>query len=66
MNFNDASSDVPVGKKTPARKSNEAGEDIYDNTEKTLDNIAMDSAQKAQERMHKNENTNSSNTIFSK
>jgi len=66
MNFNDASTDVPVGKKTPDRKSNEAGEDILDNSEKTLDNVAMDSAQKAQERMHKNENTHSGNTIFSK
>ncbi len=66
MNFNDASTDVPVGKKTPQRKSNEAGEDIFDNSTATLDNTAMDSAQKAQERIHKNENTNSSNTIFSK
>lgn len=66
MNFTTATTDVPVGKKTPQRKSNEAGEDIYANTHKTLDNVAMDSAQKAQERIHKNENTNSSNTIFSK
>jgi hypothetical protein len=66
MNFNNASTDVPVGKKTPDRKSNEAGEDIFDNATKTIDNVAMDSAQRAQERIHKNENTNSSNTIFSK
>lgn len=63
MNFNDASTDVPVGKKTADRKSNEAGEDIGQDA---LDRSAMDSSQKAQERQHKNENTNSSNTIFSK
>lgn len=66
MNFNDASTDVPVGKKVPGRKSNEAGEDIHDNVTTTIDNEAMDMAQKATERMHKNENTNSGNTIFSK
>lgn len=63
MNFNDASSDRPVGTKDPARKSNDAGEDIG---ESSLDRAAEDSAVKAQERQHKNENTNSSNTIFSK
>ena len=66
MNFNDASSDIPVGKKTAARKANEAGENAVDNVDTNLDSVAMDSAQKAQERLHKNENTNSSNTIFSK
>jgi hypothetical protein len=66
MNFNDASTDVPVGKKTTDRKSNESGEDILDNSVTTLDNELMDAAQKGQERMIKNENTNSSNTIFSK
>ena len=63
MNFNDASTDVPVGQKTANRKSNEAGEDPGQDS---LDHAAMDSAQKAQERLHKNEQTNSSNTIFSK
>lgn len=63
MNFNDASTDVPVGKKTPDRKSNEAGQDPG---QSELDQAAMDSAQKAQEHQHKNEQTNSSNTIFSK
>lgn len=63
MNFNDASTDVPVGKKSPDRKSNEAGEDPGQDS---LDQSAMDSAQKAQERQHKNEQTNSGNTVFSK
>ncbi|MDE1155210.1 MAG: hypothetical protein PW735_05700 [Acidobacteriaceae bacterium] len=66
MNFNNATTDVPVGKATPARKSNQAGKDIHDNARKTLDNVAMRGAQKAQDRIHKNENTNSSNTLFSK
>lgn len=64
MNFNDASTDVRVGSKTPDRKSNMAGQKAHD--ESDLDRAAMDSAQRAQERQHKNENTNSSNTIFSK
>lgn len=63
MNFNDSSSDRPVGEKNPARKSNESGQDPG---QTNLDHEAMDSAQKAQERQHKNENTNSGNTIFSK
>ena len=62
MNFNNASTDVPVGKKTADRKSNLSGQD----GQSKMDRAAMDSAQKAQERQHKNENTNSSNTIFSK
>lgn len=64
MNFNDASTDVRVGSKTPDRKSNMAGEKPLPDSK--LDREAMDSAQRAQERQHKNENTNSSNTIFSK
>jgi hypothetical protein len=64
MNFNDTSSDVRVGNKTPARKSNEAGQNAF--PESKLDKEAMDSAQKAQERIHQNENTNSGNSIFSK
>jgi hypothetical protein len=66
MNFNDATSDIPVGQKSPARKSNEDGENAIGIAEDSLDREAMDSAQKAQERIHKNENTNSGNTIFSK
>jgi hypothetical protein len=31
-----------------------------------IDHEAMDSAKKAQKTLHQNENTNSSNTIFSK
>jgi hypothetical protein len=64
MNFNDASTDVRVGSKTPDRKSNMAGEEAFPESE--LDREAMDSAQRAQERQHQNENTNSGNTIFSK
>ena len=63
MNFNNASDDKPVGTKTADRKSNESGEDPG---QSELDRAAMDSAQRAQDRMVKNENTNSSNTIFSK
>lgn len=63
MNFNDASTDVRVGSKTPDRKSNQSGQTPGTSS---LDKAAMDSAQKGQERIHKNEQTNSSNTIFSK
>ena len=63
MNFNDASSDRKVGSKSPDRKSNDEGQDPG---QSSLDHSAMESAQKAQDRMHKNEQTNSSNTIFSK
>jgi hypothetical protein len=63
MNFNDSRSDNPVGTKTADRKSNEAGEGIDSSA---IDSVALDSAQKAQERIHHNENTNSGNTIFSK
>lgn len=63
MNFNDASTDVRVGNKTPDRKSNMSGEKAVRKDD--LDRDAMDSAQRAQERQHHNENTNSSNTIFS-
>lgn len=63
MNFNNASTDVRVGSKTPDRKSNMAGQTPGSSS---LDKSAMDSAQKGQERQHKNEQTNSSNTIFSK
>jgi hypothetical protein len=63
MNFNNASEDKHVGSKTADRKSNESGEDPG---QSHLDHEAMDSAQRAQDRMVKNENTNSGNTIFSK
>lgn len=63
MNFVNSQTENKVGSKTADRKSNLSGQD----PEQTkLDRAAMDSAQKAQEREHKNENTNSSNTIFSK
>jgi hypothetical protein len=63
MNFNDSSSDKPLGTKTTGRVSNDSNETPG---ESTLDREAMDSATRAQDRQHKNENTNSSNTIFSK
>ena len=63
MNFTDASSDKPVGTKTPDRKSNEAGETP---AESSLDKAAMNAAQKGQDRQLRNEQTNSSNTTFSK
>jgi hypothetical protein len=63
MNFNDSSSDRKVGSKPAERKSDLSGQDPGTTG---VDQAAMDSAQKAQDRMHKNEQTNSSNTIFSK
>jgi hypothetical protein len=63
MNFNDSSSDRKVGSKPAERKSNEAGQTPGSSS---VDRAAMDSAQKAQDRMHKNEQTNSSNTTFTK
>jgi hypothetical protein len=62
MNFNNGSSDGPVGTKTVDHNSDDA-----DSMEKSkLDRTAMESAQKAQKHQHENANTNSSNTIFSK
>ncbi|MFC6647263.1 hypothetical protein ACFQBQ_17135 [Granulicella cerasi] len=66
MSFNEATNDIHVGQKPAARKSNEAGEDVHDNAKATLNNEAMDSAQKAQERIHHNENSNSGNSLFTK
>lgn len=63
MNFNNASSDKRVGSKTADRKSNMAGEDPGMSK---LDREAMDSAQRAQDRQVKNENTHSGNTMFTK
>ena len=63
MNFNDASTDRKVGSKNPARKANDEGTHPG---QSGLDKAAMKGAQKAQDRQHKNENTNSGNTIFSK
>jgi hypothetical protein len=63
MNFNNATSDKRVGSKTADRKSNLAGEDPG---QSKLDREAMDSAQRAQDRMIKNENSNSSNSLFTK
>ena len=64
MNFNDSQNDKRVGSKTAGRKSNMAGEEVTHRRD--MDRTAMDSAQRAQDRMNKNANTNSSNTIFSK
>ena len=64
MNFNDSQNDTRVGSKTADRKSNMSGEEVTHPND--IDRAAMDSAQRAQDRQHKNENTNSSNTIFSK
>ncbi len=50
MNFTDASTDRPVGSKNPARKANDSGQDPG---QSHLDKVAMDSAQKAQERERK-------------
>ncbi|MDE1162587.1 MAG: hypothetical protein PW792_11665 [Acidobacteriaceae bacterium] len=60
MNFNNGTTELPVGK-LPSQH-----EDVLDNEETKIDSVAMEGAKKAQERLHKNENTNSSNTIFSK
>lgn len=64
MNFTDSSdSNTAIGQKPAERKSNEAGETPGASH---LDKAAMDSAQKGQEHQHHNEQTNSSNTTFSK
>lgn len=65
MNFNDGSSNNNLDSaKTPARAGNLENEE--DPRETTLGHDAMDMAKKAQNRQHQNEQTNSSNTIFSK
>jgi hypothetical protein len=63
MNFTDASSDGRVGSKSADRKSNDMGQTPGASK---LDKAAMDSAQRGQDRQLKNEQTNSSNTTFSK
>jgi len=65
MNFNDGSSNNNLDSaKTPARAANLENEE--DPKETVLGHDAMDMAKKAQNRQHQNEQTNSSNTIFSK
>ena len=65
MNFNDGSSSNNVDNANiPARAGNLENE--KDPNETPLGHDAMDMAKKAQNRQHQNENTNSSNTIFSK
>ncbi len=65
MNFNDGSSSNSLDNaKTPARAGNLDNE--KDPNETALGHDAMDLAKKAQNRQHANEQTNSSNTIFSK
>ena len=62
MNFTDSSSDNKL-KDSPARK----GGDAIESTGTTpVDRGAMDMAKKAQKHIHDNEQTNSSNTTFSK
>ncbi len=64
MNFTDSSeNNNAIGQKPAERKANEAGESP---NESSLDKAAMDGAQKAQSRQHHDEQTNSSNTTFSK
>jgi hypothetical protein len=63
MNFTDATTDTKVGTKPAARKANDEGETP---SASKMDQIAMDSAKKANSRTHANEQTNSSNTTFSK
>ncbi len=63
MNFNNGSDDKRVGSKSAARKSNMAGQTPGSSS---MDKTAMDSAQRGQDRQNKNEQTNSSNTTFSK
>ena len=64
MNFNEASTDVRVGNKLPGRKSNDAVVEVTHPND--VDRAAMDSAQRAQERQHQNENTHSGNSLFTK
>lgn len=65
MNFTDAGTDsTRIGGKSPDRKSNMQGEAATGSS--SVDKAAMDMATKAQERFHHDEETNSSNTTFSK
>jgi hypothetical protein len=63
MNFTDSDNEIRLGQKPADRKSNDEGETPG---ESSLDKSAMESAERAQDRQHHNEQTNSSNTIFSK
>jgi len=63
MNFVDANVDRKVGSKSADRKSNDQGETPG---ESSIDKSAMESAQRGEDRQLRNEQTNSSNTIFSK
>lgn len=49
--------------KSPIRPSHEA---IESDSEKTIDKSAMDMAKRAENRIHKDEETTPGNTIFSK
>lgn len=63
MNFHNSSDDAKVGSKMMDRKSNRAGQNPG---QTKVDKAAMRGAQRGQDRMIKNENTTSGNTIFSK
>jgi len=52
--------------KTPARASHEAIESGSGSAEDTLDQEAMESAKRAQNRIHDNETKNPGNSIFTK
>ena len=52
--------------KTPARASHEAIESSSGNAEDTLNQEAMESAKRAQNRIHDNETKNPGNSIFTK
>lgn len=63
MNFNDGKSDIGSLSQAPEAKTTENAEEAGASK---LDKSAMESATRAESRIHKNEQTNSSNTIFSK
>jgi hypothetical protein len=63
MNFTDSSSDNKVGTKTAERKSNDNDVSVGASH---LDKELLKGAEKANDRTHHNEQTNSSNTTFSK
>ena len=52
--------------KTPARASHEAIESSGGSADDTLDQEAMESAKRAQNRVHDNETKNPGNSIFTK
>ncbi len=63
MNFNNSRNENTVGTKTAGPSTNTTVEHTGSTP---LDRAAMKGAQKAQDHQHQNENTNSSNTVFSK